>query len=233
VGFQCIDGFVLCADRLISHGKAGELGSFSHYDKKLFGLDCMSAAGAVCGAGDSILIKAAAESFLDEFSAQVSIKDTLPDVIQILDNALNRVAAKIGGPPDMSLLAVTVAEGETPSFIRSDGLVIQKANPVEILGIGETSLARYLIDLAYKSTLDLNQLAALGILVVYGAKKYCPQYCGGKTDVYIAPKNYFWDGLPVNEERVDEIETMLARSTQEDLVRLIADAGEKFQRKQG
>jgi len=72
--------------------------------------------------------------------------------------------------------------------------------------------------------LDLYQLAALAGFVVYAAKRYCPQYCGGQTDIYMLPKRYSWNTLPVSEEKINALEAILAQKPPECLAGLINEA---------
>lgn len=225
--FECNAGFVLCADRLMSHGTAHELGSFSHYEKKVFELDSFDVAIAICGSGPTGLLKAVVESVLTKNAA---LKDAdgnidLNGTRQILEEALQDIASKLSAVPEqLSLLLAAAAEDGKQQFLRSDGLVVQSASPIEVLGIGEMSLVRYLTDSVFKPDLDLYQLAALAGFVVYAAKRYCPQYCGGQTDIYMLPKRYSWNTLPVSEEKINALEAILAQKPPECLAGLINEA---------
>jgi hypothetical protein len=226
-GFECKEGFVLCADRLMSHGTAHELGSFSHYEKKVFELSYTGVAIAICGCGPTTLLKAVAETVLAK-NAVLKDADGLVDLNgtrQILEEALQDIASKLSAVPEQLslLLAATTVDGKQ-QFLRSDGLVVQSASPHAVLGIGETSLIRYLIDSVYKPDLDLYQLAALAGFVVYAAKRYCPQYCGGQTDIYMLPKEILWETVPVSEKKINALEAILAQKPPECLAHLINEA---------
>ena len=218
----CDTGFVLCADRMMTHGKATEFGAFAHYDKKVFPLENIDFAAVMCGAGDSLLMRAVAEEVLRK--ADESQPTSTDNVPQLLEDSLNNVATRIGGIPDLSLvLAAAMTDGE-PRFIRSDGLVIQPANSVEILGIGETSLVRYLVDSLFSPAMSLAELTALGIFIILVAKKYCPQYCGGPTDVCVLPKNYAWETVPVEADKITEIENLWGFQAPKQLQALLSEA---------
>ena len=215
-GFRCNDGIVLCADRLIAHGGPNESGSFAHYEPKVFAIENYSSFGAVaCGAGDASLIRPIAESFL---TALKTCKQ--PDEIRmslcksILEDTLNDFTAKIANIPEVHLLIAASDDKGRQQFLRCEGLVVHPANNVEILGLGENSLVRYLIDSIYKEDMDISELATLATLIVDVAKKYCPQYCGGQTDVYMLSKKYefFADPAPLPEIVVQKLEESFART---------------------
>src|ERR1700691_1876732 len=67
--FECNDGFVFCADRLMTHGQACDFDSFAHYGKKVFPRDDIDFGAAVCGSGDSLLISAVSEEIIKHLYA--------------------------------------------------------------------------------------------------------------------------------------------------------------------
>jgi hypothetical protein len=221
--FECEDGFVFCADRLMTHGKASDYGSFAHYGKKVFPLEEMGFGAVVCGSGDSLLISAVADALRKSMLAQPP-KDA-SEIPAILESVLQDVSTRVGAIPDLSLL-LGVAMKNRSRFIRSDGLVIQAANPTEILGIGETSLIRYLIDSVYRPEISLDELAALAAFIVFGAKTYCPQYCGGLTDICVLRNSHIWDDLEVGEKKVLRLENFVGERVPRELRNLIREAAE-------
>ena len=73
-------------------------------------------------------------------------------------------------------------------MLKTDGLIVSPARPVEVFGIGENSLVRFLIDTLHDPNgQTLEEVSALAAFVVAAAKKYCPQYCGGETTVVGCP----------------------------------------------
>jgi 20S proteasome alpha/beta subunit len=224
-GFRCNDGIVLCADRLITHGGPNESGSFAHYAPKVFALENESRFGAIaCGAGDASLIRPIAESFL------TALKNCQqPDEIRmslcksILEGVLNDFAEKLANIPEVHLLIAASDNKGKQQFLRCEGLIVHPANNIEILGLGENSAVRYLIDSIYKEDMDISELATLATLVVYVAKKYCPQYCGGQTDVYMISKNYefFVDPAPLSASVIQGFEERFGQMIPTTLSELI------------
>jgi 20S proteasome alpha/beta subunit len=220
-GFQCRDGVVLCADRQMSHGTANDFGSFAHFEKKVHALQALTVGATLCGSGnDGTLIRPIADAFfkkVESYEQPVELSD-------LLEDTLNEFATKLGRIPEVSLLAAAVVDGES-AFVRSEGLVVHTAGPdPEIMGIGELSVVRYLTDSVFKHDLGLPYVAALAVLVVYVAKKYCPQYCSGQTDVFVLPNDYFWDTVPISEEKINEAEKVLAVSAQAYLPKALYQA---------
>jgi len=100
VGFECREGFVLGADRQMSHGTAKDIGAFAHYEQKVFGHEALDFAVSICGAGnDGSFLKPFAESFLEESSEHLK-KDGIGQTRSVLESSLNEFTVKIGGTPD-------------------------------------------------------------------------------------------------------------------------------------
>lgn len=211
-GFRCKNGVVLCADRLITHGGPDEPGSFASYETKVFAVENFFSFSAIaCGAGDASLIRPIAESFLSALrNCQQPPELRMSLAKSILEDTLNDFAAKIASIPDVQLLIAANDDKGNQQFLRCQGLVVHPANDTEVLGIGENSLVRYLIDSVYREDMDLNELVSLAVLIVQVAKKYCPQYCGGDTDVYALSKSYeFLDATPIVRAEINRLEKRL------------------------
>ncbi len=223
VGFECNEGFVLGADRLITHGRPNESGSFAHNELKVFKIESVDVSAVVCGSGDAVLLRPIAESFLGKIELnKVNAQIDVSVAKQILEETLNEFSAKINSIPDLSLLmAIATYEGSS-LFLRSDGLVVYPASSTEVLGIGETSLVRYLIESVYRPDLSLTQVIALTTIVIYVAKKYCPQYCGGLTDIRVLPKQFdLFNSIEVDVRIVDAIEKSFIEKQAKSLLNLI------------
>lgn len=217
--FECQEGFVLCADRLMTHGKHTDFGAFAHYEKKVFGFDDLDFAIAVCGSGDTITMRAVSDSILSKMELAKR-----PPISSALEESLNDAATKLGCAPELSLIVAAVSDTGESHYFRTDGLIVQPANLVEILGLGETSLIRYLIDSAYKPSMSIQELSCLAVFMVYEAKKYCPQYCGGQTDVCVLPRKSEWNPIRMLENKINEIENLFATKSPDQIKTLIKDA---------
>jgi 20S proteasome alpha/beta subunit len=224
-GFRCNEGIVLCADRLITHGGPNDADSFAHYETKVFAIENHSNFSAIaCGAGNASLIRPIAESFLAELKNCLQPPELRMSLCKsILEGVLNDFSSKLADIPKVQLLIAANDEKGQQQFLLSDGLIVHPANDIEIWGIGETSAVRYLIDSIYKKDMDLSELATLAALVVYVAKKYCPQYCGGDTDVYMISKKYefFVDPESLPRSVIQKFERDFAEKIPESLSTLI------------
>ena len=177
--FICKDGYVLCADRLMSHGTAGEMGSFASYEQKVFFTgyeDDSQTAAILCGSGmDGTLLHPISETLFRNLGQYDEEK-----VPATLERTLNDYTERLGRRPELQLLLFESTHG---GLIKSDGLIVSAARSVEILGIGETSLVRFFTDMFPPSEMHIKEAVVLAALVVWAAKEYCPQYCGGQTDI--------------------------------------------------
>jgi len=230
VALRCSEGFVLCADTQMSHGTPEEYGSFAHYDRKVFGTQGRNFAAGLCAAGDGVLIKPFATAFLGRLQRREDDEDrereTNPnyeqeladdyargsrtwagDNLAALRGELEDTKARIDHAPDLTMIVGVVGGSGHFQLLRAEGLMVCPAGPVEILGIGETSLVRFLTDSLYREDLTMRQAVALGVFVVAAAKKYCPQYCGWDAHAHkLLVNGHRWEA--VKSETVGWIEEM-------------------------
>jgi len=214
-GFACDWGYVLCADRQMSHGTSGEIGSFASYEEKVFQTwDDDPNQAALCGAGnDGYLLHPFSEALFANLA-----KPQGETTQSIFESTLNAFAEKLNRPPDMQTLLADSTLG--PGLLKSDGLIVSPARPIEILGIGETSLVRYLTDTLHSRTMDLHHGVAMAAFVVCAAKKYCPQYCGGQTDIVAIS---IWDGTSIrfDENQIQTLEDTFMKEGEKSLFHLL------------
>ncbi len=200
--FQCVDGYVLCADTLMSHGTAGEVGSFASYKQKAFcTFEDDERKAAVCGAGDSFLLHSFAEKLFSDLRKKKN--ESVEDVIE---QTLQDFANKIGTTPNLQLLIASMESGA--GLFKTDGLLVTPAGPVEVFGLGENSLVQFLIDNLHNANSNgMAETVVLATFIAAAAKRYCPQYCGGKTDVITFS---MWKNEPLLVEAriVEEIEQL-------------------------
>ncbi len=176
------DGVIMCADRMVSHG------DFAHYDLKLFGVRGDNFAAIGTGAGDYDAITSITEGFLHSI---VSAKGNtqMDDIPRKLEDFLAEKLRNVSDPHVWLLFA----------FMKDDGIydvwssyncTVRHVSPSvpEVIGIGDNSLIRYLADSLYHLSLTLKQGIALAVYIVWAAKKYCPAYCGGPTDIWVLGK---------------------------------------------
>lgn len=199
VAVQCPKGVVLGADSLMSHGTAADIGSFAHYETKVHSTNGNYFAAALTGAAsDAEQLRSFAGYFLPALrAAETEDAESIPNVKQILESELNNFATLVNAAPEISLLVAGITSPfYQPELFRTTGLVVRSAGPVEVVGIGETSLIQYAIDSIYQPDMSLRQAQVLTAFLVYAGKRFCPQYCGGKTDIHFLKREYpLWDCL--------------------------------------
>jgi len=91
------------------------------------------------------------------------------------------------------------------TVLHTSNSVVSVAKSCEVIGTGENSLVRFLIRNSYNEAMSYESTVALSVLVVYAAKVYCPQYCGGLTDI-CALRTADRDVFDVPRSRIDALE---------------------------
>jgi hypothetical protein len=218
-------GVVLCADSLLTHGTPDESGSFAHYERKIFADNGRYFAAGVTGTGTAFEMRTVAESLLKK-ACRVESEDasSLPNVAAMLDIELEDIATKLDATPELDLLVAEIVPPSKVRVLRAQGLVVREAGPVEVVGIGETSLISYLREALYSRDLTLNQACALGVFFVHAGKTYCPQYCGGATSVCIFQTEYplyRW----LTSQEIADMESVLRNKGRAHLKDLLSEAG--------
>lgn len=191
VAVMCKEGIVLGADRLMTHDAMPGQGAFAHYTTKTHGADGKYFATSMAGAGNAFVIEFFASSFTKKLlDSETEDGASIPDVGKILKEELENVKDAVEGEPDISLLVGTVKPPYQMQMFRCEGGLVRPCKGLEIIGIGEMSLVQYLKDTLYKPDLSLKQAAALATWLIYAAKVYCPQFCGGRTDIEMLTTEY-------------------------------------------
>jgi hypothetical protein len=85
-----------------------------------------------------------------------------------------------------------------------------------------------LTDSLFNPIFSLEQTAVLGAFVIYQAKKYCSQYCGGKTDVWAMTE--IGEIVGLQEDEIAKLEVLFAKNSC-DLLDVIAEGSKLLGRK--
>jgi 20S proteasome alpha/beta subunit len=217
-------GIVLCSDRLITHG-----GMFSHYEKKAVSFatarDCSV---AICGTTDDYdVMRSVVQGIADRFKFDPEL-DEKPILRDVLDQELARMYSKplVNSPTLELLVAETNTVGLDCDFklYKTSGPHVMSANPFDCVGIGDTSLVRYISDNLYDPRISAQNAIALGIYLVQMAKRYMPQYVGGQTDVFdITGGNC----IQINEKEIKSVEDQLDKHAKSCLGKLLERASQR------
>jgi len=230
LSLKCIDGVVVAADRLFTHSDLSNpnLGVFGSYAKKVFGGEGDHYTALVAGSGSKDALYSLSGSLLTRFEQEETLQASALAVENGLEEELNRLSGKLGEIPNLSTL-VAVSQQSHPALqvFRSEGLVIRAAEPTEVIGVGENSLVQFLLDTLYVPHMSVMQGVALAVLVIQQTKKYCPQYCGGVTDV-----GYLFYGVPhqydLTEEEVGDIEDVFTEGIKTEALSVLINEAEKL-----
>jgi hypothetical protein len=227
VAIKCNDGLVLGADTLMAHGKPSEAGSFAHYETKTHGTDGRYFSASMVGAGDSYHYRSLALSVMQKLNAGESEDvERLPDTRSILEAALTELASGINSMPDIVTLVGSVKPlHKQIDLFKTHDLVVDTALPIEVIGIGEESLVRYIKERLYRPNLSLRKAAALAVYIILVAKEYCPQYCGGPTDIEILRTEYPLRVSP-SRQKIEELEGAFEKGGKRHLRALLEEASQ-------
>lgn len=239
-GFRCTDGIVLCSDRLMAHGGHTDPGAFSHYEKKMFtGGGLVWAVGQCGAANDATLLRPFSQLFFAKLKAQESgtpesggvylQPPRASSIKPTLENSVADFAAQIGQLPEMALLIGYVDERNSV-LLKTQGVIVEDAKPVEILGMGDRSVVDFLVESLYPQELQdtegmsVDQAIGLSALIAHYAKVYCPQYCGGDTDIYALRKGGPCDSFCIAKDSTIELD--ITRITKDYLPGLLGRIAE-------
>jgi hypothetical protein len=137
--FRTFDGVVMCADRLISHGRADQFPSFGHFESKIWHSYINSKENhykaLIAASGDFSTAKVIADNV-------IRIADETPDNLQgnypsarsLLQAELDEVYGRALPNEDVSLLVAIQESAGVFNVLRSDNLRVNVANDVELVG---------------------------------------------------------------------------------------------------
>ena len=180
VGFRCRDAIVLCADTQPAWPQSHQDSERTIYDH--YG-DAGEWAVAFTLAGSPTLMR----SFDAKFSEMMQIAPTpktASTIQDVIETALSLHDTLDTDPSGLSLLCAIVIPQQEMRFLKIEGKVVAPAHSFDYVGIGDSSLLRYLRPILINSEADLTtqQAFTLGSYLVLQAKRYI-KGCGGETDM--------------------------------------------------
>jgi 20S proteasome alpha/beta subunit len=179
VGITCNDGIVLAADQQISVPDYSK-----HHEHKIDGKEGKGWTVAYAYAGSPSLMKEATQKILDKLDKNNQHIET--EVVHaVAESVLEEMGYKFA-EMDLELLICTTTQSDL-KLLRFDGKgkALYVATGIEILGVADSSLLKYLADGLYEEgKTDLAFGVPLAIYMVEKAKAYV-NYCGGQTDLLI------------------------------------------------
>jgi 20S proteasome alpha/beta subunit len=201
LGFKCEGGIVLCADQQISAPDA-----FKYHERKITAVESGVCKVIFGYSGLPSLAREAQEKITKGLhDAGTRINGEL--VHSITDDVLTNMGRHYTDI-QLQLLIATCVWLEQPELLKFDGKGLHKADDFNYLGIGDSSLIRYLAKTHYSETLDIDAGLNLGIYLVRKAEQHI-DHCGGPIDItYLADWDDSCTFMPEEEveKRVKEME---------------------------
>ena len=194
--FQFDEGVLLCADRLITHGRPSSPDSFGSYQEKIWEMTCRGFSLAVTGAGTIAALKAIADKTMQTLQCEQGPEEEFCQLpVGMVEAALKEAVDEVYEGLDLETDSadVILAVNQYVSGItvtRNTGRIISNVGTSDIVGIGENSLVGFLMNNLYWPRMSQTQITAFAALLVHEAKTYCPQYCGGATDIKILKRGF-------------------------------------------
>lgn len=216
-------GIILCSDRLITHGNM-----FSHYERKAeFFLKSPNSTVAICGTTDDYdAMKSVIQNITGKFDPLHSEEN--PILKDVLEGELEKMYLRpLANPPTMELLVAetnSVGLDDESRLYKTSGPHVMTANPFDCVGIGDTSLVRYISDNLYDPKMSAQSATTLGIYLVQLAKRYMPQYVGGQTDVLDVAGGFCAE---ISEREIKSVEEKLDKHAKSHLKKLLERASNR------
>ena len=178
IGFRCVDGIVICADRQITAP-----GAFKYHEPKISTEDFETFTAIFAYAGFPELAHEVHDKICAELHSiepQDHIIETVRDVTaQILTSSLDRLFNSL----DLQMLVGVNSCSEGTDLMKFGGKGVYVARDFEYLAYGDSSLVRFLGDKLYTKTFTVKQGMDMAIYLVKKAEDYIDG-CGGPIDVY-------------------------------------------------
>ncbi len=201
LGFRCADGVVMCADQQITAP-----GAFKYHQTKITVEDFegFSAVFAYAGQpGLALEVHDKIAKVLRDLGEQKSVSDAVRQSVDSVLSDMGRLYTQL----ELQMLIGTTAVHQKAALVGFDGKSVHAALPFNYLGIGESSLIRFLAQKLYTTKIDVRAGVDLGAYLVKKAEDYIDG-CGGPIDVVTLADNY---GLTrfshaVIQQRIREIE---------------------------
>lgn len=177
IGFFCGDGIVLCADTQITFPQ-----SHKYYEHKIYPRQTANWTTAFTFAGNPILMKQFDQRF-DDAMRQIGPPFTVAGISDVVEDVLAGMSALDNDPTGLHMLGAISVPKVDIRLLKTEQKVVTKVDKHDYIGIGDSSILRYLIPLLTKTNgYTSKQAAFVGVYLTLQAKRYV-EGCGGDTDV--------------------------------------------------
>lgn len=196
-GFVCRDGLVLAADRQFTSLTVGH----TYQECKLSELRWNNGLAIWGYSGSPDVARRVNEELGKRFNQGTTV--IRADIEHTLTSALKD--ASIGKKEFFGILFGAWTEAEEPILFSSSAATVSPVPRCEVIGSGDSPLARYLRGLCLRmEPLSVWQASVLGMYFILQGKTYDGQFIGGPTDVFVIDKNRKRHEIGVASSRVWE-----------------------------
>jgi len=206
VGLKCCDGWVLCADQQISIP-----GSHSYQEEKLRLIQGADWCVTVGYAGSPLTVNTLRGELLDNLLRLEDEEISAEKVCTIIDESLEKLFAnKQYGKWDQLLIGFSKVPENPKLFIQTPpNKNLLPAQNFTCLGVGESSLIRYLGNSLYSGDITTDLGKNVGIYLVAKAIQYIEGY-GDPMDIVVLKNggNVQWLGHSEIQERRSAMESI-------------------------
>jgi hypothetical protein len=176
VGFICPDAIVLCSDRQLT-GQGG----YKYEERKIYFYSCPPDLNLIFSfAGDqdaARLMFDKVTAAMDEFSAERNMaeRQARNALIAIYDDKHTK---------GLQTLIGFFYKGNEPFLIKTVERKVLLGVPAEYIGVGDSSVLRYICDILVTKLLSVQEACSVGSYIVRTANKYIDG-CSGGPDITV------------------------------------------------
>jgi len=196
LGIQCREGVVLCTDSQVT-----KEGGLKFNEGKIFNLYGDNERILLCYAGSPDIAKVIKERI------RIDVPPTLTssEACEAIEIILRDTYKRHGTRQQVEMLCAIYRRDEGVKLFRIAGSVIRPADKAECLGVGDSSVLRFLADTFLRDDITLAQGLTLGCYMVAKARTYIDG-CGGPTQAVFL--NHKGKMRNMNEVFIDGLDPM-------------------------
>lgn len=205
LGLPCREGLLICADEEVS-ARGGD----KYYEERISCVDLFGSAFVSSYGGSSDLWREAMEKIARKLS-ELQGPDEDGDVCvtpHAIYETSDEVFAGMGRPPNLQMLIGVGGVFNSPELFVFDQGAMHRATGMTCVGVGESSLIRYLAENLYSTSMTLEAAKNLGIYLISKAAQYVNGVGAPIDAIVIAGHQPEWLGDTEIKERES---AMLAR----------------------
>ena len=183
LGFRCTDGVIICADQQITSP-----GAFKYHQTKISIERFKSFDAVFAYAGQPGLALEVHDKIVSALRT-VAIDGPVSTIVRETADSVLSNMGRLYTELELQMLIGTTTRGQKAGLVRFDGKSVHAGPYFNYLGVGESSLIRFLAQKLYTKTIDLQVGVNLGAYLIKKAEDYIDG-CGGPIDVLALGDDY-------------------------------------------